>query len=200
MTQALEKSAAAPTEDAPEVQPHRFTSTEFRKMLEHDLVPRCGQLIRGEIYFMAAMGASHAFVITMLTEMLVQRFSAQARVSPQCPVVIWDDSEPEPDFALVKRDAVPGLVKANDVLLAIEVSDTTLRFDRQKKLPDYAGSGVQEAWLLNPDDRQLEVYQQPDGEQYMLLQTVKPETPVAPLFAQKASLEWWLALTDEGVK
>jgi Uma2 family endonuclease len=165
-------------------------------MYELGLVPRRSQLIRGEIYFMVAMGAAHADAITVLTELLVQGYSAYARVSPQCPITIWNDSQPEPDFALVKRDAPRGIAFAKDVLLAIEVSDSSLKFDRQTKLPDYARSGIPEVWILNLNDGQLEVYHEPDGEQYLQIQVVKPAKPVAPLFAADRHLEWWLALPE----
>lgn len=182
--------------DSTDIKPHRFTVAEFQKMHELGLVPRRSQLIRGEIYFMAAMGAAHAYAIAVLTELLVQTYSTHARVSPQCPIVIWNDSEPEPDFALIKRDASRGLAQARDVLLAIEVSDSTLKFDREKKLPDYARSGIPEAWILNLNDQQLEVYREPSGEQYLQLQVVKPEKLIAPLFAPESSLEWWHALPE----
>ena len=188
MTKALEHA-----EDL-EIRPHRFTGAEFRKMHELGLVPRRSQLIRGEIYFMAAMGAAHAKAITILTELLVQAYSTHVKVSPQCPIVIWDDSEPEPDFALIKRSVLPGLPHAKEVLLVIEISDSTLKFDQEKKLPDYARSGIPEAWILNLVDGQLEVYRQPSGEQYLLMQIVKPGTGVAPLFAPESALEWWRSL------
>ncbi len=71
------------------IKPHRFTVDDFQKMFEHGIVSRRSQLIRGEIYFTAAMGAAHANAITVLTELLVQSYSKRARVSPQCPIVIW---------------------------------------------------------------------------------------------------------------
>jgi Uma2 family endonuclease len=192
----MEDGMTATLEPATEtlIKPHRFTVDEFQKMFEHGIVSRHSQLIRGEIYFMAAMGAAHANAIAILTELLVQGYSKYARVSPQCPIVIWDDSEPEPDFALVKRDAKRGLAKAEDVLLAIEVSDSTLRYDREKKLPEYARSSIPETWIVNLNEAQLEVYTQPEGEQYLKLQIFKPEMTVAPLFAPEVILEWWRSL------
>ena len=188
MTKALEHA-----EDL-EIRPHRFTGAEFRKMHELGLVPRRSQLIRGEIYFMAAMGAAHYEAIRILNKLLFQHFGALAEIVPQAPIIVWDDSEPEPDFALIRPDYPGGLPHAKDVLLVIEVSDSTLKFDQEKKLPDYARSGIAEAWILNLVDGQLEVYRQPSGEQYLLMQIVKPGTGVAPLFAPESALEWWRSL------
>lgn len=192
MTPTLETSQT-PTVDS-EIRPHRFTGAEFRRMYESGLVPRRSQLIRGEIYFMAAMGAAHTDALRILNKLLLRAYGDVTAITQQSPVAIWDDSEPEPDFALLKPDYPGGIPKAKDVLLVIEISDSTLKFDREKKLPDYARSGIPEAWILNLNDHQLEVYRQPDGEQYLQVQIVKPETTFAPLFAPDVKLEWRRAL------
>jgi Uma2 family endonuclease len=178
------------------IEPHRFTIAEFQKMYELGLVPRRSQLIRGEIYFMAAMGAAHAKAIRILNQLLSRTYVNRAFVVPQCPIIIWNDSQPEPDFALVQLESQNDPALAKDVLLAIEVSDSSLKFDRHKKLPDYAKSRIPEAWILNLNERHLEVYRQPDEEHYLSMQIVKPETLIAPLFAPEAMLEWWRALPE----
>lgn len=178
------------------IEPHRFTIAEFQKMYELGLVPRRSQLIRGEIYFMAAMGAPHYEAIRILTKLLLKMYGDRAEIVPQAPIIVWDDSQPEPDFALIKPDYPGGVPNAKDVMLAIEVSDSTLKFDREKKLPDYARSGIPETWILNLNERHLEVYQRPDGEQYLSIQIVKPENTIAPLFAPDVMLEWWRALSE----
>jgi Uma2 family endonuclease len=194
MTATLEKP---PTDSV--ILPHRFTIEEFQKLYESGVFPgmQHAQLIRGEIYFMSAMGAAHAEAITVLTELLVKTYSAYAKVSSQVPITIWNDSQPEPDFSLVKRDAPRGAANARDVLLAIEISDSTLKFDREQKIPEYARSSIPEVWILNLIERQLEIYRQPSGEKYLQLQIVEAQTPVAPLFAPEANLEWWTALEEQ---
>jgi Uma2 family endonuclease len=192
MTATLE-----PTEEtSTSIEPHRFTVAEFQKMYELGLVPRRSQLIRGEIYFMAAMGAAHSKAIKILNQLFGRAYANRAFVVPQCPIIIWNDSQPEPDFALVNLESQNDPALAKEVLLALEVSDSSLKFDRHKKLPDYAKSGIPEAWILNLNDHQLEVYRQPDGEQYLQVQVVKPETLIAPLFAPDVTLEWWRALPE----
>jgi Uma2 family endonuclease len=178
------------------IEPHRFTIAEFQKMYELGLVPRRSQLIRGEIYFMAAMGAPHADALRILGKMIYRTLVDHAEIIQQSPIIVWDDSQPEPDFALIKPDYPGGVPDAKNVMLAIEVSDSTLKFDREKKWPDYARSNIAEAWILNLNERHLEVYRQPDGEQYLSTQIVKPETTIAPLFAPDVTLEWWRALPE----
>jgi Uma2 family endonuclease len=178
------------------IEPHRFTIAEFQKMYELGLVPRRSQLIRGEIYFMAAMGAAHSDALRILGKMIYRALLDRAEIIQQSPIIVWDDTQPEPDFGLIKPDYPGGVPNAKDVLLAIEVSDSTLKFDRQKKLPDYARSGIPEAWILNLNERHLEVYRQPDEEHYLSMQIVKPETLIAPLFAPEAMLDWWRALPE----
>jgi Uma2 family endonuclease len=179
-----------------ELQPHRFTSGEYHKMLESGVFApeRRTQLIRGEIYFMSAMGAAHYKAIKILTRLLSAQYSSLAFIVPQAPLVTWDDSEPEPDFALLNLESQTHPAPARDALLVIEVSDSTLRFDRTTKLAEYARSGIPETWILNLNERQLEVYRQPSGEKYLQLHILEPETSASPLFAPESKLEWWSAL------
>jgi Uma2 family endonuclease len=190
MTATLEP----PSQDA--IAPHRFSAAEYHKMHESGVFPdgQRTQLIRGEIYFMAAMGAAHYRAIRVLNKALSKKYGDISSVVPQAPIILWDDSEPEPDFALVSLEWVNDPPFARDVLLTIEISDSTLKFDRNKKLAEYARSGIPETWILNLIDAQLEVYRQPSGEQYLQLQILKPEMPIAPLFAPDVPLEWWTAL------
>ena len=181
------------------LEPHRFTVAEYHRIYESGALPRepRSQLIQGEIYFMAAMGAAHADAITVLTELLVKAYVKEAKISPQVPISIWNASEPEPDFALLKRTSPRGVATAKDVLLVIEVSDSSLKFDREKKTPEYARSGIPEVWIVNLLERQLEIYRQPSGEQYLQLQIVLEGHAAAPLFAPEIMLDWFLALEDK---
>jgi Uma2 family endonuclease len=180
----------------PNLEPHRFTGAEYRRMYEAGIFAptQRSQLIRGEIYFMAAMGRAHHHGLRVLGKLLYRLYAERTEITQQSPIVVWNDSEPEPDFALVRSDFGGGVPKARDVLLAIEVSDSTLKFDRTVKLPDYARSGIAETWILNLKERQLEVYRQPSGEKYLSLQILEGTMPATPLFAPDTVLEWWTAL------
>ncbi len=192
MTATLENTGAI-------LEPHRFTVQEYQRIFESGILPsdQRSQLIRGEIYFMAAMGKAHHDALRILGKMLFRAYSDLAEIIQQSPIIVWNDSEPEPDFALIRSDFPGGLPQAKDVLLAIEVSDSTLKFDREKKLPEYARSSIGEVWILNLAEAQLEVYREPNGEQFLQLQILKPERLVSALFAPEVTLEWWNALTEK---
>ncbi len=179
-----------------EIQPHRFTALEYHAMHEAGVfgIEQRMELIRGEIYFMAAMGAAHYRAIKILNRLLSRAYSSLAYIVPQAPIKTWDNSEPEPDFALLKLESKDDPPFAKDVLLVVEVSDATVRFDQSVKLAEYARSSIAEYWLLNLKDRQLEVYRQPDGERYLNLQIIKPDTAFALLFAPDVTADWFSAL------
>ena len=191
MTATLE-----PPDSPVEVKPHRFNSLEYHAMSEAGVFGQRQrmELIRGEIYFMAAMGAAHYRAIKILTRLLSQHYSSLSYIVPQAPIKTWDDSEPEPDFALLTLESRDDPPFAKDVLLVIEVSDATVKFDQGVKLAEYARSGINEYWILNLKDRQLEVYRQPDGERYLNIQIIKPDAAFAPLFAPEVSVAWYTAL------
>jgi Uma2 family endonuclease len=118
------------------------------------------ELVRGVILKMSPQNAPHAAVVQRLTQILVRILSGRADVRVQLSFAASDDSEPEPDIALVDPgdydDAHP-----NRARLIIEVADTSLRKDRRLKAEVYAASGVPEYWVVNLVDRQIEVSSDP---------------------------------------
>ena len=184
------------------LEPHRFTVQEYQKIFESGILPQQrSQLIRGEIYVKPAMGKAHHDALRILGKLLFKAYEDLAEIICQSPIIIWNDSEPEPDYALIRSDFPGGIPEARDVLLAIEISDSarrcvlesrsdsTLKFDREKKLPDYARSSIPEVWILNLLENQLEVYREPNGEQFLQLQIFKRERAVAVLFVSEVKLE-----------
>nr|WP_241674388.1 Uma2 family endonuclease [Candidatus Methylobacter oryzae] len=90
-------------------------------------------------------------------------------VSVQNPLQLGDLSEPEPDFTLLKPNAdfyCSRHPNANDVLLLIEVADSSLSFDQNQKLRLYATHNIPEYWLMNLNDPCVEIYRQPHGDCY----------------------------------
>lgn len=148
---------------------HRVTVDEFHKMaaagifMEDDRV----ELIDGEMVDMAPIGSRHASIVKRLTNLLVTLAQGRAIVSAQDPLRLDPHSEPEPDLMLLKpradfySEAHPG---AEDVLLLIEVCDTTVRYDREVKLPLYARQGVAEVWLIDLEARLVETCRMPQPE------------------------------------
>jgi Uma2 family endonuclease len=127
------------------------------------------ELVEGEIIEMSPIGSRHAACVGRLTELLGRLARNVAIVWVQNPVHIDDHSEPVPDVTLLRRrddfyaQAKPG---AADVLLLVEVSDSTLGYDRQVKVPLYARAGVPEVWLVNLPGEVIEVYARPADGRY----------------------------------
>lgn len=128
------------------------------------------ELIDGDLIDMAPIGQGHAAIVNGLTEALVVACAARAIVSPQNSVRIGRRSEPQPDLAVLRRRAdfyaagePPGPA---DILLLVEVADSSLRFDRTVKLPLYARAGVAELWIVDLKRRVIDVYRTPTGDGY----------------------------------
>ena len=130
------------------------------------------ELIEGEIIEMSPIGSRHAACVRRLDALFNQRLGGAAQVSAQNPILIDDYSQPEPDVALLKSrddfysEAHPS---ARDVLLIIEVADTSVEYDRQVKAPLYARAGVVEMWLVNLNADLVEVFTRPDHETFQEL-------------------------------
>jgi Uma2 family endonuclease len=115
-----------------------------------------------------------------LSELLWQAFGARARVSCQSPIHLDDFSEPQPDLALlVRRDYGQRHPTAADTLLVIEVSETTLRYDRYTKLPLYARHGVPEVWIVDTAGNRLHTFRNPSGAAYSEAITIDELGPVS---------------------
>ena len=112
------------------------------------------QLIEGEIVLMASAGNRHIAATILLTQEFAVsgRLNGLASVSVQNPVDLTERSDPEPDFQLLKprEDGyAPATPRTVDVLLAVEVSDSTLNYDVDVKIPMYAAAGIPELWIMN---------------------------------------------------
>lgn len=141
------------------------------------------ELIDGELFDMAPIGQGHAAMVTGLTQALVVACAGRALVSPGNPVLIDRSSEPQPDLAVLRSRADfyatgerPGPA---DVLLLVEVSDSSLRYDRTVKLPLYARAGIGECWIVDLRRRVLEAHRQPAGGAYTIVETHGPGDHVA---------------------
>ena len=161
----------------------RFTTEEYHRMAEAGILHEDDriELIHGEIIQMSPIGNHHAAIVRRLTNLLAPRLVPNVIIDVQNPVRIGDHSEPEPDIKILPfRDdyyAESG-VTPSDVLLLIEVSDSTLRYDRSTKLPLYAEAGIPEVWIVDVNKRQLEVYRQPDEDRYRSMETLTREDSV----------------------
>jgi Uma2 family endonuclease len=134
------------------------------------------ELIEGEIIEMNPIGSRHAACVGRLTEILGRVAGNEAIVWVQNPVQVNEYSEPLPDVALLKRrddfyaQANP---RPTDVLLIIEVADSSVEYDHQIKIPLYARAGIPEVWLVNLPQKVIEIYAQPVNETYSEIRLVK---------------------------
>ena len=152
------------------ITPHRFTVDEYEQMIATGILKHDDrvELIRGEIREMSPIGDAHASRVNRLNSLLCLRTEGRAIVNVQNPIVLAD-SEPEPDFALLRYKPdfyESGKPTGADVLLVIEVSDSTLEFDREIKAPLYAEAGIPEYWIINLVEGCLEVYRSPESQGY----------------------------------
>jgi Uma2 family endonuclease len=145
---------------------YRFTRAEYDRMIDLGLlVDKRVELLDGEIIAMPPHNPPHASKIGRLTSLLFRLLGMTFTIRGQLPIVLDDWSEPEPDVALCRFDPddyVHEHLKARDVFLVIEVSESTLAYDRGRKVAAYAGSGVPEYWIVNLVDRRIEVFNDPD--------------------------------------
>jgi Uma2 family endonuclease len=151
---------------------HRLTVADFRRMGEVGILGPDDrvELIAGEIIDMSPIGSLHAALVARLASTLGQRVGETAIIWTQNPLALDDTSQPQPDLTLLRpradfyAAAHPGPA---DVLLVIEVADTTLAFDLDVKVPLYAAAGVPEAWVIEAASRRTHVFRRPDGGRYV---------------------------------
>lgn len=127
------------------------------------------ELIDGEIIEMSPIGSRHARVVDFLNDFFAKRIDANFIVRIQNPIVVGDLSEPQPDIAVVaRRDDFyrDGHPTGKDVALVIEVCDSTVAFDRSRKLPKYAEAGIPETWLIDLESEHVEVHFSPKETAY----------------------------------
>jgi Uma2 family endonuclease len=165
--------------------PHRFTTDAYHRMGESGVLDPDDrlELLDGEVIEMSPIGTAHAACVNRLAEILSQSLTGRAIVSVQNPILLSDISEPQPDIALLKRrpdfyaerHAGPA-----DVLLLVEVADTSAALDRQVKVPLYAAARIRETWVVDLSAGVVEVYRQPGGGTYAHVREGR-SGPIAPL-------------------
>lgn len=164
---------------------HRFTVRDFQKMGEAGIFGEDErlELIDGHVVRMTPIGGPHAGTVKALIRLFGPRVADRAILSVQDPVILGDFSEPQPDFMLL-RPAPDNYQRripvAKDVLLLVEVADTSGPRDRGPKLEVYALAGIPEYWILDVENNTLEVYRSPSGRGYQLAETLRAGVSIAP--------------------
>jgi len=170
----------------PVIMRRRITVEEYEVMYEAGVFKPDErlELINGEILKVAPMNAPHMAHVARLSRIFIETLGRKATVFTQLPVVLSEDSEPEPDISILRwrsDDYFSAKPSAQDVYAIIEVASTSLVYDRRVKLPLYARVGVPEVWIVNVQERELEVYRNPKGEAYSESRVLKPSDKIALL-------------------
>ena len=148
------------------------------------------ELIRGEIVQMTPISVAHANCVTKITEWSFRAADLnRVMIRVQNPIRIpANGSEPEPDIVWVNRKEYSRHPEPADILLLIEVADSSLDFDRNEKLEVYAEAGIAEYWIVNLSDEQIEVYRRPSGRSYQEHETYGGDAEIHPLVHPAATL------------
>lgn len=163
-------------------------------MGEVGLLPPEGrfELLDGEIFELMPPGPLHAFIVELiaaLLELVARPCGAYAR--EEKPIRLSSEYDPQPDVAVVRgqaRDYRKRFPGPEDVLLAVEVADSSLEHDRKLKLPAYAAAGIVECWLVNLPEERVEVYREPAGGEYRTCRIYRSGETVEPLCAPGAPI------------
>lgn len=153
------RTAAAPTL-------YRFTRDEYYRMGDAGLfVDKRVELLDGEIINMPPQNPPHAGTTSHLATVFIRALGALFSIRVQVPIVLDDWSEPEPDIAVCQLDPDSYMFahpRAAQVVLLIEVAESSLPYDRGQKTAAYARSGIPEYWIMNLVDRRIEMFSDPD--------------------------------------
>jgi Uma2 family endonuclease len=146
--------------------PWRFTRAQFERMGEVGVFEgKRVELLDGEVIAMTPQGSLHAASVARIVRILTTTYGSRASIRPQLPLALDDANEPEPDIAVCRpdpRDYADGHPGPSDVLLIIEVADTSLAYDRGPKAAAYARLGIPLLWIVNVVERFLESHKDPE--------------------------------------
>lgn len=173
---------------------HRFSAEEYHRLGELGILSPDArvELIEGAIHDMSPIGPFHSGVTMRLNRFFQLRAKGRWVVFVQGAVRLDNYTEPEPDLMLLKPapdDYVSHHPTPDDVFLLIEVADSTLDFDRGKKLQIYARAGISEFWIVNLKDSMIEVYREPHFTGYESRTVLKAGEKASPGAFPDAALD-----------
>lgn len=148
------------------VTPKRFTINEYHRLISLGFFTQSEriELIRGELIQMTAKGTPHIVCSSILCRQLDRLLGDKVVIRGQDPITLFNDSEPEPDVVIARgrdEDYLAHHPYPQDIVLVIEISDSTLTYDQTTKLKLYAEAGILDYWIVNLNARELERYNQP---------------------------------------
>lgn len=150
---------------------YRFSTDEYHRMADAGLFGEDDrvELLDGEVVMMAPIGSRHAACVKWLVAFFTTRLGGTVIVGVQDPMGLSERSEPQPDLTVLRPRPdfyASGHPEPADVLLVVEVADTTVGSDRKVKVPLYAAGGVNEVWLVDLPGRQIHSYREPGPAGY----------------------------------
>lgn len=168
-----------------QVSRRRFTVDEYHRMLAGGILAEDDrvELIDGEIIEMAPIGSRHAACVKRLNALFSRYIGDRAVIGIQDPVRLGDYSEPQPDLVLLRPRPdyyAGGHPGPEDILLLVEVAESSGEYDRQVKLPLYARHGVREVWLVDLAGEAVEVYREPGPAGYRVVRRAGRGETVSP--------------------
>lgn len=176
--------------------PRRWTREEYHRLDELGLFEgQKVELIDGEIVQLSPQKYPHAFSVDEVQDLLIELFGKEYWVRSQLPLGHGESSEPEPDASVVKGDKRDFSDHPTDAVLVVEVSMSTLQYDKTIKASQYAKYGVPDYWVIDLVNRQLIVHRQPIadeaapmGHRYESIETIAHDGEVSPLEVPEAKL------------
>ena len=158
---------------------------EYYRLAETGVLPPEArvELLNGKIIPMPPIGSFHGGLVNRLIRIYTRLSQGRWQVAAQNPLRLDDHSEPEPDFLLLKPspdDYTARHPRPDDVFLLVEVSDTTLGYDRAEKIPACGRAGIAEVWLVDLNHARIEVYRDPCFTGYAARTVLSPGDPIAP--------------------
>lgn len=163
----------------------KFTVDQYQAMAKAGIIDHQEkvELIQGEIITMSPIGFRHAFVTTYLSNWFARQLGERTIVASQNPIQLANHSQPQPDIALLKPvDDFYGdrLPNAEDILLLIEVADSSLTYDQTVKVPLYAQHQIPEVWLIDLTRNCLQCYLSPGKNSYQTETQFSPNQTISP--------------------
>ncbi len=174
----------------------RFKVDDYYKMIELGILKdyERAEIIEGELIKKMTVGNRHAFVVDVLTRLFVKNVADDVLVRVQNPIRLSDFNEPEPDLVLADLKKFDGRrhPRPSEILLVVEVSDATVKYDRETKLSLYGEAEIPEVWIVNLQKNIVEVHQKPSIGIYQLVKIFKPGEKIASEIVPNLSIS-----TDE---
>ena len=173
---------------------HRFTVDEYHRMAEAGVFHEDDrlELIDGQVVEMSPIGPRHAACVDRLTRRLSQQVGDRAIVRVQSPIVLGSHAAPQPDLALL-RPPIERYAHAHpqgpDILVVIEVADTSAQYDRSVRLPLYARAGIPEAWLVDLAGDAISVCRRPGSNGYAEIVTLTRGQTLRPVLLPGLAVE-----------